>query len=234
MSYRLARDSDDPDAAALASLRLAGLAELRDQPAEAVRRYADVAALRHPVTSPPAVLWLARRAFQNGDRPAARALAHEVVDSGDGRLIPDAWGLLAILAWHDEDREGAVAAMRLAVDTAGQWHWSFSRSLGEMLAACGDPAGAADAYRELLNQPLLTGADADRYVQLMAIAGRVDEAAAVLERHAADGEPLTGDLLLALASAHAARDDLEATRETLAVFAPTGARCCRRYRCGPT
>jgi hypothetical protein len=90
VSYRLAGDSDDPDAAALASLRLAGLAELRDQPTEAARRYADVAALRHPVVSPPAVLWLARRAFQDGDRPAARALAHEVIDSGDGRLIPDA------------------------------------------------------------------------------------------------------------------------------------------------
>ncbi|MGH8571379.1 MAG: hypothetical protein ACREX8_02235, partial [Gammaproteobacteria bacterium] len=53
-------------------------------------------------------------------------------------------------------------------------------------------------------------------VQLMAAAGRVDEAVTVLEQYAAGGEPFTGDLLLALASAHAARDDLDATRQVLA------------------
>ena len=216
VSYRLAVDGDDPDAAAWASLRLAELAEWRDQPAEAARRYADVAALRHPVASLPAVLWLARQAAQDGDRPAARVLAHEVVKSGDGRLLPEAWGLLGSLAWLDDDRDGAVAAMRLAVDTAGEWHWSYSQRLGEMLAACGDLAGAADAYRGLLDQPLLSGPDAGRYVQLMVAAGRVDEAVAVLEQHTADGEPFVGDLLLALASAHAARDDLDATRQVLA------------------
>ncbi|MGH3834237.1 MAG: hypothetical protein ACRDSF_00825 [Pseudonocardiaceae bacterium] len=217
VSYRLAVDGDDPDAAALASLRLAELAEERDQPAEAARRYADVAALRHPVTSPPAVLWLARQAAQDGDRPAARVLAHEVVGSGDGRLLPEAWGLLGGLAWLDDDKAGAVAAMRLAVDTAGKWHWTYSRRLAEMLTACGDLAGAADAYRKLLDQPLLLpGPDADRYVQLMAAAGRVDEAVTVLEQYAAGGEPFTGDLLLALASAHAARDDIDATRQVLA------------------
>ncbi|MGH3754365.1 MAG: hypothetical protein ACRDRP_17030 [Pseudonocardiaceae bacterium] len=217
VSYRLAVDGDDPDAAALASLRLAELAESRDQPAEAARRYAGVAALQHPVASPPAVLWLARRAVQDGDRPAARVLAHEVVSSGDERLLPEAWGLLASLAWLDDDRDGAVAAMRLAVDTAGKWHWSYSRSLGEMLAAGGDLAGAADAYRRLLDQPMLPGAlDAGRYVQLMAAAGRGDEAVAVLEQCTADGEPFTGDLLLALASAHAARDDIDACRQALA------------------
>ncbi len=216
VSYRLAVGRGDPDAAALASLRLAELAEGRDQPAEAARRYADVAALRHPVASLPAVLWLARQAAQDGDRPAARVLAHEVVSSGDGRLLPEAWGLLGGLAWLDDDKDGAVAAMRLAVDTAGEWHWSYSRRLGEMLAASGDLAGAADAYRGLLDQPLLSGTDADRYVQLMVAAGCVDEAVAVLERYAADSGPFAGDLLLALASAHAAHDDLEATREVLA------------------
>jgi tetratricopeptide (TPR) repeat protein len=216
VSYRLAVDGDDPDAAALASLRLAELAEWRDQPAEAARRYADVAALRHPVASPPAVLWLARQAAQDGDRPAARVLAHEVLGSGDRQFLPEAWGLLASLAWLDDDRDGAVAAMRLAVDTAGKWHWSYSRRLAEMLAACGDPAGAADAYRRVLDQPLPPGADAGRYVQLMVAAGRVDEAVAVLEQYAADDGPFAGDLLLALASAHAARDDLDATRQMLA------------------
>jgi tetratricopeptide (TPR) repeat protein len=215
-SYQLAVDGDDPDAAALASLRLAELAESRDQPAEAARRYADVAALRHPVASPPAVLWLARQAAQDGDRPTACVLAREVISSGDGPLLPEAWGLLGDLAWLEDDRDGAVAAMRLAVDTAGEWHWSYSRRLAEMLAACGDLAGAADAYRSLLDQPLLPGTDAGRYVQLMVAAGRVEEAVAVLEQHTADGEPFAGDLLLALASAHSARDDLEATRETLA------------------
>lgn len=215
-SYQLAVDGDDPDAAALASLRLAELAELRDQPAEAARRYADVAALRHPVASPPAVLWLARQTAQDGDRPAARALAHEVLSSGDRKLLPEAWGLLASLAWLDDDRDGAVAAMRLAVDTAGEWHWSYSRRLAEMLAAGGDPAGAADVYRKLLDQPLFSGTDAGRYVQLMVAADRVDEAVLVLEQYVADGGPFAGDLLLALASAHAARDDLEATRQVLA------------------
>ncbi len=216
VSYRLAVDSDDPDAAALASLRLAELAEGLDQPAEAARRYADVAALRHPVASPPAVLWLARQAGRDGDRPAARVLVQEVLSSGDGPLLPEAWSLLASLAWLDDDRDGAVAAMRLAVDTAGEWHWAYSRRLAEMLAAGGDLAGAADTYRGLLDQPLLPGPDAGRYVQLMAAAGRVDEAVAVLEQYAAEDGLFAGDLLLALASAHAARDDLDATRQALA------------------
>lgn len=217
VSYRLAVYTDDPDAAALASLRLAELAEGRNQPAEAARRYADVAALGHPVASPPAVLWLARQAGQDGDRPAARVLAHEVLSSGDERLLPEAWGLLASLAWLDDDRDGAVAAMRLAVDTAGAWHRSYSRRLAEMLAACGDLSGAADTYRRLLDQPLLPGyPDVGRYVQLMVAAGRVDEAVTVLEQCAADEGLFAGDLLLALASAHAARDDLDAIRQALA------------------
>jgi len=131
-SYRLAVDGDDPDAVALASLRLAELVEERDQPAQAARRYADVAALQHPVASPPAVLWLARQAAQDGDRPAARVLAHQVVSSGAVSLRPEAWALLAGLAWLDDDKDGAVAAMRLAVDTAGEWHWTYSRRLGEI------------------------------------------------------------------------------------------------------
>jgi hypothetical protein len=216
VSYQLAVDSDDPDAAALASLRLAELAESRDQPAEAARRYADVAALRHPVASPSAVLWLARRAAQDGDRSTAQVLAHEVVSSGVGRLLPQAWGLLANLAWLDDDKDGAVAAMRLAVDTAGAWHWSYSRRLAEMLAFCGDLGGAADAYRRLLDQPLLSGTDAGWYVQLMTAAGRADEAVAVLEQYTAEDGPFAGDLLLALASAHAARDDLDAFWQVLA------------------
>lgn len=216
VSYRLAVDGDDPDAAALASLRLAELAESRDQPAEAARRYADVAALRHPVASPPAVLWQARQAAQDGDRPAARVLAHEVVNSGGGRLLAEAWGLLAGLAWLDDDKDEAVAAMRLAVDAAGEWHWSYTRRLAEMLAACGDLVGAADVYRGLLDQPLLSNPDAGRYVQLMVAAGQVDEAVAVLEQYAAKDGPFAGDLLLALASAHAARDDIDACRQVLA------------------
>ncbi|MGQ0777192.1 MAG: tetratricopeptide repeat protein, partial [Pseudonocardiales bacterium] len=214
-SYQLAVDSDDPDAAAMGSLQLAELAEERDQPAEAARRYADVAALRHPVASPPAVLWLARQTAQDGDRPAARVLAHEVVSNGYGHLLPEAWALLASLAWLDDDRDAALAAIRLAVDTAGDWHWSYTRRLAEMLAACGDLGGAADAYRTLLDQPLLPGADAGRYVQLMGEAGRIDEAVAVLTQYTADDGPFAGDLLLALASAHAARDDLNAARQVL-------------------
>ncbi|MGH3707753.1 MAG: hypothetical protein ACRDRQ_06530 [Pseudonocardiaceae bacterium] len=216
VSYRLAVDSDDPDAAALASLRLAELAESRDQPVEAARRYADVAALGHPVASPPAVLWLARRADQDGDRPAARALAHEVVKSGNEWLVMEAWGLVGHLAWLDDDRAEAVAAMRLAVDMAGLWHRSYSERLTQMLVACGDLSGAADVYRRLLDDPLLPGADtAGLYVQLMAAAGRVDEAVAVLEQCAADEGLFVGDLLLALASAHAHRDDVEAIRQVL-------------------
>ncbi|MGH8571511.1 MAG: hypothetical protein ACREX8_02900, partial [Gammaproteobacteria bacterium] len=138
------------------------------------------------------------------------------MSSGDGSLLPQAWDLLASLAWLDDDKDGAVAAVRLAVDTAGEWHWSYSRRLAEMLAACGDLAGAADTYRALLDQPLLHGADAGRYVQLMAAAGRLDEAVIVLEQYAADGGPFAGDMLLALASAQAARDDLDASREVLA------------------
>jgi len=220
VSYQLAVDGDDPDAAALASLRLAELAELRDQPAEAARRYADVAALQHPIASPSAVLWLAHHAVQDGDRSAARVLAHEVVSSSDsssdGPLLAEAWCLLASLAWHDGDRDSAVTTMRLAVPAAGVWHWSYSRRLAEMLAACDDLVGAAEIYRGLLDQPLLSGPDAARYVQLMAAADRVDEAITVLEQHTVDGLPYGGDLLLALASAHAARDDLDACRQTLA------------------
>ncbi|MDQ3761017.1 MAG: hypothetical protein M3460_04760 [Actinomycetota bacterium] len=215
-SYRLAVDGDDPDAAALASLRLAELAEWRDQPEQAARRYTDVAALRHPVASPPAMLWLARHAAQNGDVPAARALAHEVLSGGDGSLRAQAWGLVASLAWRDEDTDAAVAALRRAVEAAGEWHGSYSRRLAEMLAACGELSDAADVYRRLLDQPLLHGPDTGRYVQLMVAAGRGDEAVAVLEQYAAHDGPFAGDLLLALASAHAARDDLDATQEVLA------------------
>ena len=220
VSYRLAVDGDDPDAAALASLRLAELAEWRDQPAQAARRYADVAALRHPVASPPAVLWLAHHAAQDGDLAKARALAHEVVSSGDASLRAQAWGLVGSLAWQDEDTDAAVAAMRRAVEAAGQghesWHGAYSRRLAEMLAARGELAGAADVYRGLLDQPLLHAPDTGRYVQLMTAAGRGDEAVAVLERYAADDGPFAGDLLLALASTHAARDDLDATQQVLA------------------
>ncbi len=215
-SYRLAVDGGDPDAAALASLRLAELAEEREQPAEAAGWYAEVAGLGHPVASPPAALWLARRAGLDGDRPRARVLAREVLSSGDGWLRAQAWGLLGSLAWLDEDKEGAVGGLRRAVEAAGEWHWSYSRRLGEMLAACGDPGGAAEVYRTLLDQPMLHGPDAGRYVQLMAAAGRIDEAVAVLEQYAAEGELYTGDILLALASAHSARDDVDATRRVLA------------------
>jgi hypothetical protein len=215
-SYRLAVDGEDPDVVALASLRLADLAELREQPVEAARRYADVAALRHPVASPPAVLWLARQAVLDGDLSAARVLAHEVVGSGDERLLPQAWGLLGSLAWQDEDRDGAVAAMRLAVDAAGEWHCSYSRTLAEMFVARGELVGAADIYRGLLDQPLFSVADAERYVQVMAAAGRVDEAVAVLEECVAEGGLHAGDLLLTLASVHAARDDLDAFWRALA------------------
>jgi tetratricopeptide (TPR) repeat protein len=216
VSYRLAVDGEDPDAAALASLRLAELAESCDQPAEAARRYADVAALRHPIASPPAVLWQARQAAQDGDSCAAYVLAHEVITSDDRSLLPQAWDLLASLAWLDGDTDGAVAAMRMAVGTAGEWHWPYSRRLAEILAAGGDLAGAAETYRSLLDQPLLPDTDAGRYVQLMAAAERVDQAVAVLEQYAANDGPSTGDLLLALASAHVARDDLDAFRHVFA------------------
>ncbi len=215
VSYRLAADSDDPDAAALASLRLAELAESRDQPAHAARRYTDVAALRHPVASPPAVLWLAYHAVEDGDLPTARALAQEVLSSGDGSLRAQAWGLLGSLAWQEKDTDAAVAATRRAVEAAGMWHSSYTRRLAEMLAARGEPADAADVYRTLLSQPLFHAPDAGRYVQLMIAADRSAEAVTVLEQHAAHEGLFVGDLLLALASLHAARDDLDATRETL-------------------
>ncbi|MBV9140470.1 MAG: hypothetical protein JO115_06080 [Pseudonocardiales bacterium] len=216
VSYRLAVDSDDPDAAALGSLRLAELAESRDQTEQAARRYADVAALRHPVASPPAVLWLARQAAQDGDMPASRALAQEALSCGDRSLRAEAWALLAGLAWLDKDTDAAVAASRRAVEEAGTWHWSYTRRLAEMLAGSGQLAEAADVYRTLLDEPLLHGPDAGRYVQLMTEAGRSDEAVAVLEQHLVQDGPFAGDLLLALTSAHAARDDLDATREALA------------------
>lgn len=216
LSYRLAAEDNDADAAAVAWLRLAELAEGRDQPAHALRRYSDVAALGHPVASPPAVCWLAHHAAQDGDVATAWALAHEVIGSGGASLRAQAWALVSSLAWQDQDTDAAVAAMRQAVEAAGDWPGSYSRRLAEMLAACGELAGAADVYRELLDQPLLHAPDAGRYVQLMIAAGRGDEAVAVLERYTAEDGPFAGDLLLALASAHAARDDLGATRQVLA------------------
>ncbi|MGH3771625.1 MAG: tetratricopeptide repeat protein, partial [Pseudonocardiaceae bacterium] len=127
-----------------------------------------------------------------------------------------AWALLASLAWLEKDIDGAVDAIRLAVDAAGEWHWSYTRSLAEMLAARGDLEDAAEVYRTLLDQPLFYGPDAGRYAQLMIAAGRGDEAVAVLEQYAADNGPFAADWLLALASAHAADDDLEACRQALA------------------
>ncbi|MGH3720975.1 MAG: tetratricopeptide repeat protein [Pseudonocardiaceae bacterium] len=216
VSYRLAVDGGDPDAAALASLRLAELAEERDdQPGEAARRFTDVAALRHPVASPPAVLWLARQAARNEDRAAARVLAYEATSSGPGWLRAEAWALLAGLALLDQDTDGAVDAIRLAVDAAGVWHGSYTRSLAEMLAARGDLADAAEVYRTLLDQPLFYGPDAGRYAQLMIAAGHGDEAVAVLEQHAAGDGLYAGDVLLALASVHAARDDIDGCRQAI-------------------
>ena len=85
-----------------------------------------------------------------------------------------------------------------------------------MLAAQGDVSGAADAYRTLLDLPLLHGSDAGQYAQLMASARRFDEAVEVLEQHAASDQVSAGDMLLALASVHAAREDVDAARQVLA------------------
>ncbi|MCW6003495.1 hypothetical protein K1W54_02695 [Micromonospora sp. CPCC 205371] len=214
-SYRLAVASDDPDAVALASLRLAELAERLDQPAQASRQYGEVVARRHPIASPAAIFWLARRAARDGDHPAARSLARQVVSS-ETALVPNAWDLLGGLAWLDDDRDSAVAAMRRAVDTAGQSHAPYTRRFAAMLAEQGDASGAADAYRTLLDLHGLRGKDAGQYVQLMAAAGRVDEAVAILEEYAAADGPSAGDVLLALASAHGAREDAEMVRQVLA------------------
>jgi lipopolysaccharide biosynthesis regulator YciM len=217
VSYQLAVDSDDADAAALASLRLAELAEQRDQPAEAASRYAAVAELNHPVASPMAVLRLARYATQDGDRPKARALAHQVVASDNPALLREAWDLLGSLAWLDDDRDAAVAAMRQAIDAAGPWHPAHTRRLAAMLAACGDISGAADAYRTLLGVHLLSDdTDPGEYVQLMAAAGRIDEAVAVLEEVAAHDGLFIGHVLLALVSAHAIREDIAAAWQAIA------------------
>ena len=216
VSYRLAAGSSDPDASALASLRLAEIAEARHQPAEAATRYAEVAALRHPVASPPAELWLAQRAAEDGDPATARALAQQVIATDDERLLRDAWDLLASLAWAENDRDAAIAAMRAAVDTAGAWHGGYSRRLAAMLAASGDLSGAADVHRALLEHPLHMGTDAHDYARLMTAAGRGDEAIAVLEERAASDGVFTGEVLLAAAAAHAARDDTVTARQALA------------------
>jgi len=217
VSYQLALNSDDADAGALASLRLAELAEARDQPDEAASRYAAVAQLNHPVVSPTAILRLAEYAAQDDDRPSARELANQVIASGDPKLLRHAWNLLASLAWLDDDREAAVAAMRQAVDTAGEWHPSFTRRLAEMLTLCGDASGAADAYRNLLGDLLSHDTDPALYAQLMGAAGRIDEAIAVLEEHAAQDMLLfTGHQLLALVSAHVTKGDMAAAWQALA------------------
>ncbi len=215
-SYRLVVDGGDPDAAALAALRLAELAERLDESAEAASRYAEVAALWHPVASPHALLWLAYRAARDGDHAAARTLAHQIVSSDVSALWPDAWNLLGSIAWLDNDRDTAVAAMRDAVDTAGEYHGPYTRRLAAMLAKRGDPSAAADAYRTLLDLPLLHATDAGQYVHLMAAAQRLDEAAAVLEGYAAADGLFAGQILLALASAHATREDVNAARQVLA------------------
>jgi tetratricopeptide (TPR) repeat protein len=214
--YRLAVDSDDADAGALGSLRLAELAERLDQPAEAVGRYAEVAALRHPIASPHAVLWLAHRAAADGDRAAARTLAGQILDCDVSALLPAAWDLLGRLAWFDNDRDAAVAAMRRAIEMAGEWHGPHTRRLAAMLAEGGDIRGAADAYRTLLDQPILHSTDTGQYVRLMAAAGRIDEAVSILEEYAAADGLFAGQMLLALASAHSIREDADAARQALA------------------
>lgn len=215
-SYQLAAGSDDAEAAALASLRLAELAEERDQPAEAASRFAAVAELKHTVAWPTAAMRLAWYAARDGDRPCARELAHQVIAHGDAEVLREAWELQASLAWLDNDRDVAVEAMRQAVDTAGPWHPPYTRRLAAMLAECGDVSGAADAYRTLLDSLLSRDTDPGEYVQLMAAAGRIDEAVAVLDEHAAEDGPFTGRLLLALVSAHAVGDDTGAAWQALA------------------
>jgi FimV-like protein len=215
-SYRLAAASDDAEAAALASLRLAELAEERDQPAEAADRYAAVAEQTHTVAWPTAALRLAQYSARDGDQSTARALAHQVIANGDPAVLQEAWNLLASLAWLEDDQDAAVAALRQAVETAGPWHPPYTRRLVRMLAACGDVSGAADACRTLLDDLLSHDTDPGDYVQLMAAAGRMDEAVAVLEEHAAQDGIFTGHILLALVTAHAARDDMAAAWQALA------------------
>jgi tetratricopeptide (TPR) repeat protein len=215
-SYRFAVDSDDPDAAALASLRLAELSERLDQPVEAARRYAEVADMRHPIASPHAVLWLAHRAAQDGDHAAARTLARQVADGDVSALLSSAWDLLGSIAWLQNDRDTAIAEMRRAVDVAGEWHGPHTQRLAAMLAGCGDVSGAADAYRTMLDLPIVHGPDAAQYVQLMAAVGRIDEAVAVLEQYVVADGLFAGHFLLALASAHMTREDTATARQTLA------------------
>jgi len=64
--------------------------------------------------SPPAVLWLAYHAVQDGDLTTARALAQEVLSSGDGSLRAQAWGLLGSLAWQEKDTDAAVEKVKAA------------------------------------------------------------------------------------------------------------------------
>jgi hypothetical protein len=126
----------------------------------------------------------------------ARRLA--AVSGIPAESVDDADRVGAALEWATQDPAllECDAALRLAVDTAGQWHWSCSRRLSEMLAACGDLTGAADAYRGLLDQPLLSGPDAGWYVQLMVAAGRVDEAVAVLRSAPLTAGPSPGTCCL--------------------------------------
>jgi len=216
VSYQLAADSDDTDAAALASLRLAEITEERDRHDEAASRYAAVARLNHPVASPAAVMRLAEYAADGGDRDAARAWANQVLTSDDPLLQRQAWDLLASLAWLEDDQDAAVAAMRRAVGLAGLWHPPYTRRLAAMLVVCGDISGAADVHRTLLDHLLCRDTDPGDYVQLMAAAGRLDEAIAVLEEHVAQDGMFTGHLLLALVSAHASRENMPAAERALA------------------
>lgn len=88
--HQRAIDSGDPDAVAFGEQGMAALAETRGLPEEAAARHRRVFELDHPDVSPRSGLWLAQRAYDAGDHPAARALTDQLVERDATDVLADA------------------------------------------------------------------------------------------------------------------------------------------------
>lgn len=215
--YQRAIDSGDLDAVAFGESGMAALAETRGRSDEAAQRHRRVLELDHSIVSPRSGLWLAQRAYDAGDHPAARALIDQLVAGDAQDVLADAWSLRSVILWAAGDHQQAVAAMRTAIEHAGPLAHRLWERLARMHAATGDFSAAADAQEHVIVAAFQGDDAVGVYLQMMQAAGRLQETPETLQRLAADETLLhAGRLLAGVASAYAMLGDELAARAAVA------------------
>ncbi len=182
---------------------MAALAETRGLPEQAAQRHRRVFALDHPMVSPRSGRWLAERAYDAGDYPAARALTDQLIAGEAKDVLADAWSLRSVMHWAAGEYQQAVAAMQTAIEHAGPLAHRLWERLARMHAATGDFPAAADAQAHVIVSAFQGDEAVGVYLQMMQ-AGRLQEAPEILQGLAADEVlPHVGRLLAGVASAYA-------------------------------